>query len=241
MPSAPELDEAYATAASTDYVEEEAGQRATAASLLERIESRTSGRRLADLGCWVGFLPAVAQARGWTAIGVEPSEFASAYARDVLGADVRTGDLFGHGLPRGEFAAVVMADVIEHLPDPGAALDRAAELLAPGGVLALALPDAGSRLARLMGKRWWSVIPTHVQYFTRSSLATLLSRHDFRIVEMETAPKAFTVRYYLSRVAGYQPRLAAGLVSLAERVGVANRLWAPDFRDRMLVLARRAG
>jgi len=132
-----------------------------------------------------------------------------------------------------------MGDVIEHMPDPGAALDRASELLAPSGILALALPDAGSRLARALGKRWWSVIPTHVQYFTRSSIAILLERHGFAIVESRTAPKIFTVRYYLSRIGGYRPALARTLVAMAERAGVADRLWAPDFRDRMLVLARR--
>ena len=44
-----------------------------------------------------------------------------------------------------------MGDVIEHLPDPRAALRRVGQLLEPGGVIALALPDAGSRVARTMG------------------------------------------------------------------------------------------
>jgi hypothetical protein len=30
-------------------------------------------------------------------------------------------------------------------------------------------------------------------------------------------------------------------VSSAERLGVAGRIWAPDFRDRMLVIARPQG
>ena len=61
-----------------------------------------------------------------------------------------------------------MGDVLEHLTARQRALDRVGELLAPGGVLALELPDAGSRVARMLGKRWWSVIPTHIHYFTRA-------------------------------------------------------------------------
>jgi hypothetical protein len=102
------------------------------------------------------------------------------------------------------------------------------------------LPDAGSLLARTMGRRWWSVIPTHVQYFTRRSITELLVRHGWTVLETDTAPKGFTVRYYLERVAGYAPPVSRTLVRAAERIGVADRIWAPDCRDRMLVIARRA-
>ncbi|MDQ3768722.1 MAG: class I SAM-dependent methyltransferase [Actinomycetota bacterium] len=102
----------------------------------------------------------------------------------------------------------------------------------------LALPDAGSRVARALGARWWSVIPTHVQYFTRGSLATLLGRHGWQVLDVATAPKAFTVRYYLERTGGYSPAAARGLVRAARIARVADRMWAPDFRDRMQVIAR---
>ena len=239
MPGDAELEQAYADAESADYVEEEAGQRATARRVLEEIEQHVRPGALLDLGCWVGFLLAEARSRGWRTVGVEPSTFASAYARDVLGLDVRTDDLFRADLPGGAFDAVVLGDVIEHLPDPGAALDRIAELLVPGGAVALILPDAGSRLARTMGPRWWSVIPTHVQYFTRDSLTQLLERHGFVVRRIATSPKAFTVRYYLGRIAGYSPGLGRALVRSAERAGLADRIWAPDFRDRMIAVATR--
>jgi SAM-dependent methyltransferase len=239
MPSDAELGEAYGDAASEDYVEEEAGQRATARAALERIERHTGGPgALLDLGCWVGFMLAEARDRGWHTLGVEPSEFASAYARERNGLDVVTDDLFSAPVPEGEWDAVVLGDVIEHLPRPGDALDRVARLLRPGGVVYMALPDAGSRVARAMGARWWSVLPTHVQYFTRGSMAVLLRRHGYEPLVVRTAPKAFTVRYYLDRVGGYSRPAADGLVRAAAAMGVAERIWAPDFRDRMAVLAR---
>jgi SAM-dependent methyltransferase len=238
MPSDALLSDAYAEAASEDYVGEEAGQRATARATLARIERWVEPGRLLDLGCWVGFLLAEARERGWDGLGVEPSEFASAYARDRLGLDVVTAELDRVELEPG-FRAVFLGDVIEHLPDPGAALERIAGLLEPGGVVALALPDAGSRVAQVMGARWWSVIPTHVQYFTRASIATLLRDRGLEPLVVATAPKAFTVRYYLERLGGYAPPVASGLVAAARAAGIAERIWAPDFRDRMLVIARR--
>ena len=71
----------------------------------------------------------------------------------------------------------------------------------------LMLPDAGSRVARMMGPRWWSVIPTHVQYFTRKSLTRLLGDHGFELRHLGTTPKAFTVRLL--------PRANRGLLAAA--------------------------
>jgi len=239
MPSEAMLARAYAEAQSDDYIEEEAGQRATARATLERIEAHVAQPgAVLDLGCWVGFLLAEARDRGWRTLGVEPSEFGSTYARERLGLDVITADATTAALPEGTFDAIALGDVIEHLTNPGEALERIRTLLAPGGVVWLAIPDAGSRLARLMGKRWWSVIPTHVQYFTRGSITTLLCRHGFAVLELSTAPKAFTVEYYLGRIGGYSPALARALMRAARAAGQAERIWAPDFRDRMGVIAR---
>lgn len=238
FPDEAELAAAYAAAESADYVVEEAGQRASFRRVLERIERYASRGRLLDVGPWVGFLLAEARDRGWDGTGIEPSEFASAYARDRLGLDVRTEGLFDADLEPGGFDVVVMGDVLEHLPRANVALDRVGEVLRPGGLLAIELPDAGSRVARILGRRWWSVIPTHVHYFSRRSAATMLDRHRFRPLYVATDPKAFTVGYYLDKGGGYLPALSRALVAAAERARMAEAIWAPDFRDRMLMIAR---
>lgn len=240
FPAETALDGAYAEAASDDYVDEEAGQRESARRVLDRVERFIRPGPLLDLGCWVGFLMAEARERGWEPVGIEPSAFASDYARARLALDVRTDDLFTADLPEQYFQAVVMGDVLEHLTRAGEALDRATTLLAPGGVLVLLLPDAGSPVARLLGRRWWSVIPTHIHYFTRASADTMLSRHGFETLSVATDPKAFTVGYYIDKGSGYLPGVSRAAHRLAERLGLAGRMWAPDFRDRMLVIARRA-
>jgi SAM-dependent methyltransferase len=238
MPAAGELEAGYREAASADYESEERGQRATARAELRRIERHVAGPgRLVDLGCWVGFLPAEAALRGWQAAGVEPSAWAAERAR-ARGVQVVVGGLLDADLPERAFAAVTMGDVLEHLPDPGAALERVARILAPDGVLWIATPDAGSLLARALGRRWWSVIPTHVQLFTRRSIKALLERHDFEVLDLGTSPKSFSVAYYLGRLGGYSPAVARGLVAIARRLGLAERLWTPDFGDRMAVVAR---
>ncbi len=239
FPAEAALAEAYGEVDEGAYLEEETGQRATARRALDRIERHVGTGKLCDLGCWVGFLVSEAERRGWEAQGVEPSEFASRFARERLGLRVQQGTLESAGLPEGHFDALVLGDVIEHLPDPGRALERMGALLAPRGVVYLALPDAGSRVARALGARWWSVLPTHVQYFTRPSISRLLDRHGFTVEWMSTAPKAFSVRYYAERLEGYSPPVARAAAGATVRLGVADRLVWPDFRDRMALVARR--
>ena len=239
IPAEEVLEESYEVAESSDYVAEEAGQRATANAILERIERHRRPGRLLDLGCWVGFFPAEAARRGWNATGVEPSRFASSYAQEKLGVEVVSAGLFEADLPEAAYDVVFLGDVIEHLPDPAAAVRRIISLLAPDGLLVMALPDAGSPLARTMGSRWWSVIPTHVHYFTRRSMHRLLSDAGFEVLDIRTQPKTFTVGYYLDRLGGYSEGVRRALRRGAGAARLDDRLWAPDFRDRMLVLATR--
>jgi hypothetical protein len=63
----------------------------------------------------------------------------------------------------GGWAAVVFWHSLEHLPDAGATLDRAAAMLEPGGVLVAAMPNAASLQARLFGDRWFALdLPRHL-------------------------------------------------------------------------------
>lgn len=134
---------------------------------------------------------------------------------------------------------MVLCDVLEHVGNPLAALQKIADLLEPGGYLYLTVPNAGSPLARLLGRRWWSVLPMHLQYFTPASLRLALWKADFSVASMSTHAKTFTARYYAERLNGYSERLGEGLVTVLEKVGQADRLVGPDFGDRLAVLARR--
>jgi SAM-dependent methyltransferase len=232
------LSAAYGDASDPVSEDEEAGRLETARRSLERIERFAKPGALIDIGCWTGSFVAAAASRGWAARGVEPSTWAVERARH-RGLDVRVGDLRTSGADPGSMRCVVMCDVIEHLLDVSGAVDTAARVLEPGGVLYLTTPDAGGRLARVMGQRWWSILPMHVQYFTRASMRQLLESHGLRVVDVASHPKVFTAAYYAERLGGYSPALARASLGLAKGVGLAGRLVAPDFRDRMQVIAVR--
>ncbi|HMC52405.1 MAG TPA: class I SAM-dependent methyltransferase [Acidimicrobiales bacterium] len=239
-PDASAVSQAYQEAADPVSLREETGQVATATRALQSIEHFVSPGRMVDVGCWTGSFLVAARQRGWDATGIDPSSWAVARAQE-RGLDVRQGDLGSDRLDGGAYRLVVLCDVLEHLEDPGRALDAVREMVEPAGALYLTVPDAGSLVARVLGRRWWSVLPMHLQYFTRASLALLLADHGFTVGTVMTDPKAFSVRYYAERLGGYSPRLERLGAAFVDRLRIGERLVAPDFRDRMAVLARPAG
>jgi predicted TPR repeat methyltransferase len=228
---------AYADAADEVSLREEDGQVETGVRALRRVERRTTPGRMLDVGCWTGSFLEAGRRRGWDPEGIEPSRWAAARARE-RGLLVHEGELDDADLPAGAFRLVTACDVLEHLVDPGAALDRIAELLEDGGVFYGTVPDAGSRLARAMGRRWWSVMPMHVQYFTRGSMTRLLERHGFDVLDIDRHAKVCSARSYAERLESFVP--TGGLpTKLVEKHGKADSQIAPDIRERLLVVARK--
>jgi SAM-dependent methyltransferase len=102
-------------------------------------------------------------------------------ARDRYGVEIVVGDAVSAPVD-GPFDAITMWHVLEHLPEPLAALERAAELLAPGGRLVVSVPNNDSWQARLGGDDWLHLdIPRHIYHFTPGSLSQLVERAGFRV------------------------------------------------------------
>lgn len=234
-PSPEALAAAYAGAADELWVDQEAGQVATADRGLRLVEQYVARGRLVDVGCWTGSLVLAAGRRGWDAHGLEPSGWAVDRARE-RGLDVEVGDLDSLQADA-DHRCVTLCDVIEHLLDPAAAMSTVCAALEPGGAAYLTTPDAGSRTARLLGRRWWSVLPMHVQYFTRGSMHRLLDAAGLRSVTVATHPKMFTAGYYADRLGGYSTTVGRLAGAGLRRAGLADRPVAPDLRDRMQVVA----
>jgi SAM-dependent methyltransferase len=215
---------------------EEDGQVETARRALARIETYRRPTRLCDLGCWTGSFLVAARERGWETTGVELSQWASDRARERK-LDVLTGSIGDQLVAADSFDVVVLSDVLEHVPEPAQVLAEARRILRDDGVLWITVPDAGSRVARLMGSHWWSVLPMHLHYFSRRSMEGLLADQGFAVTWSGTHAKVFTTQYYAERLSGYSSVLARGATAVLRRVKLSDRMIAPDFRDRLGVLA----
>lgn len=143
-------------------------------------------RHVLDVGCATGGFLAEASRDGWRCTGVEMSTDAASVAR-ARGLHVIDGDLFATELPVADFGLVTMWHVLEHLPEPAAALARAHDLLAPRGLLFIELPNWNS-VGRVVKRARWSQMkpPEHINYFTRGSLVDAVRRAGLTPLRADT-------------------------------------------------------
>jgi 2-polyprenyl-3-methyl-5-hydroxy-6-metoxy-1,4-benzoquinol methylase len=215
----------------------------TANRRLDVIEWHTSHRgRLLDVGCALGFFVEAAVRRGWHAEGLDISEHATSYARDVLGVEARTGTLHEAGYAPASFDVITAWDVIEHVPDPVAELRFMRTLLKDGGLLVLSTPDIGSLVARVTGSRWmgFKLAEEHLVYFDRNTLTLALAQGGFEVERVKPIGKDVSLEFFTRRLRLYAGPAAWALEKLvwAVRLGRASVYVNP--RDILMVIARKA-
>jgi len=103
--------------------------------LQQWVPNGFAGLSIVDLGCGGGLLAAPLAAAGARVVGIDtaPVALAQASARGGENFHGIVGDLTAPPLPDGCADLVLLADVIEHVAAPGAAMATAARLLRPGG------------------------------------------------------------------------------------------------------------
>jgi len=170
---------AYSVAEEAHYFEGQREQRLAVARQVIRQLARcgVAPGRLLDVGCGDGLLLALAARGGWEVWGVDTSPEVLARARaEVPEAHLAAEDLVRADLPLEAFDAITLINVLEHVPHPRQVLARCAQLLRPGGVLLIHVPNAGGIRARLQGPHWRHVEPLiHLYYFRYRPLARLVA------------------------------------------------------------------
>jgi 2-polyprenyl-3-methyl-5-hydroxy-6-metoxy-1,4-benzoquinol methylase len=150
------------------------------------LHNRVPRGPILDVGCGRGHLLNYLRSLGYEPHGLELSEHAAWHARHKLKLDVTTDDFLIAPHQKERFNAVVFWHTLEHFSQPVECIARAAELLKPGGLIAVAVPNYDSLQARFFGRYWFHLdVPRHYWHFGTKSLEALLARHRFRVVQVD--------------------------------------------------------
>lgn len=153
------------------------------------------GGRVLDVGCGSGLLLAQLSGHAGYRAGVELSATAASEAALVADRVVNSPVTAPLPFAPASFDVVVCADILEHLPDPSAALEVVATLCRPGGAVVISVPNVANWQARLRLLRGvWRYEPTglfdsgHLRFFTRETLYELVTQCGLEVESCLPAP-----------------------------------------------------
>lgn len=162
--------------------------------LQKHVLSRVGAPRILDVGCGAGANARAVRemASHATIVGVEPNERAAALAREACTEVFHGGvDAWLKTEPKGNFDAVILSDVVEHIPDPVTFLRALASAqVTKDAVWIVSVPNYAvwyNRVKTLSGRfdYAWSGLydRTHLRFFTRKSIRDLLAYVGLRAIE----------------------------------------------------------
>jgi len=144
------------------------------------IEKLSPNKRLLDVGCGTGHFIDYCQQHGWQVNGVEPNQTARTQAEDktkiIIQQDISE-------IVDASYDVITLWHVLEHLPDLEQVMNQLKYLLAPGGVLIIAVPNYEAFEATVF-KEYWAAydVPRHLYHFNQKSVAYLTKLHGLKIV-----------------------------------------------------------
>lgn len=146
-------------------------------------------KEVLDIGCAEGGLGAIIKAKGIRVSGIEAFPNAAQKASERLD-HVLQGNIETMELPYKpeQFDCIVFGDVLEHLFDPWAVLEKVKPYLKQGGVILTSIPNVAhiSVLTSLIAGNWTYtdyglMDKTHIRFFTFNEILRLFFNSGFNI------------------------------------------------------------
>lgn len=157
---------------------------------LRALVQRSGARQVHEVGCGEGFLARRLTADGCRVRGsdLSPATIAEARRRSAgitPPIAFQVADLYRLDPERDAAALIVCCEVLEHLPDPGRALDVLADLARPH-LIASVPREPLWRILNVARGRYWSGFgntPGHLQHWSARAFTAFLDRR-FEVVEV---------------------------------------------------------
>ena len=149
------------------------------------------GAKIVEVGSGLGYLTHALRVAGFDAHGIDLSRVAVDDARKRYGEYYSVGDAVESGhVSRAQ--AVIAMELIEHLPDPAAFLDRLRLAMHATSKLILSTPNRDT----YPGSTVWNtdLPPVHFHWFSEDGIASLARRCGFSVIFADFSPRNSAAR-----------------------------------------------
>lgn len=144
---------------------------------LQLIRRFAKGNQLLEVGSNIGFTLNIAARQGFQATGCEINVQMRKLTEAIYHLPVEA-DFFQLASC---FDIIVMNDVLEHFPDPLAALHKTHQILNNDGIIFIQLPNIASKRFKKLKDKWEFLIPPdHTYHFNSKSLQLVAEKAGFR-------------------------------------------------------------
>ena len=197
---------------------------------------------LLEVGSYCGFFLDTFKKKynNWECIGVEPSKWASEYARSQLKINTRTGTLEDNIKELGsDYDAVVAWDVLEHLNDPSAFLIQINSVMKLNGIFCFSTLDINNWFPKLMGKHWPWLMEMHLFYYKTDTTEQLLNKAGIKILATEKYIHYVSIHYLVGKIIAILPGWLEKPLNIA-RSAMPQKIMIPiSFGDIKLYICEK--
>jgi 2-polyprenyl-3-methyl-5-hydroxy-6-metoxy-1,4-benzoquinol methylase len=163
--------------------------------ILKWLTNLPNKTKVIEVGIAEGILGKLDRNRNYQLVGIELNESWAIQANDyydkVIIGDIRNLDkeIFN------DVDCIILADVLEHLSDPNAVLNRIREFIPSECVVILSVPNIANlwvRINLLFGKFNYSergiLDKTHLRFFTKDTFNQLIRESNLDIINLDYTP-----------------------------------------------------
>ena len=210
--------------------------------------------RIVEVGSSHGGFVALMHWAGFDATGLELSPWLADIARETFDVPTRLGTIEQQAIEPQSLDAVVLMDVLEHLPDPAGTIEHCLSLLKPDGLVLIQCPEypEDKTFEKMLAEHDEFIRylngPEHLHLFSKNSIQVLLGCVGASYLQFERAvfapndmflvasrrPLSVSSREEIQRSLSttVRKRLIRSLIGLDERLAEYKRLHSESEADR---------
>lgn len=215
------IESAYEDVEDKEYLQTEKFRKILLSQHLNLVERFSKIGKILDVGAFAGYFLELAKEHGWEGVGVEPSQWATKEAKKrgvtIVGKtlnDVKTSKAYD---------AIVLWDVIEHLPNPKKSMEQIKKIIKKNGIIVMSTPNIDSMFARVTGSRCPFFIRMHFILYSPKTLRKLFEDNGFKVIYCGNYSRTFPVWYILDHL-NINNFLYDNLKKVVKKIKILNNL-----------------